>query len=90
MRLNSVAMPVWLASMRPDTRCDDGMYGDLRVSATWIEAGPQGIKVARRRSRMRRRDLWTWIFFALESEGMEAGRIKDAYVGGVGLALDDV
>ena len=29
-------------------------------------------------------------FFALESEGMEGGRIENAYVGGVGLALDDV
>jgi hypothetical protein len=45
--------------MSPDTRCDDEMYGDLRESATWIEAGPQGMKVASWRSRMRRRDLWT-------------------------------
>lgn len=29
------------------------------MRATWIEAGPQGMKEARFRSRMRRRDLWT-------------------------------
>lgn len=40
------AMLVWLASMSPLTRWFVGTYGDLRVRATWIEAGPQGMKLA--------------------------------------------
>ena len=65
MRLKRVEMPVWLASMRPETRGGVRVVyggcrkGDVRVSATWMLAGPQGMKEARLRSRMRRRDLWT-------------------------------
>lgn len=49
-------MLVWLAIMIPDTRfCDVLRF----VSATWILAGPQGIKLASWRSRMRNNDLCT-------------------------------
>ena len=69
----TVAMLVWLASIRPLTRWLIGIYGLRLVRATWMLAGPQGIKVARRRSRIRRRLLWTsvgstspWITFNIE------------------------
>lgn len=58
MRLTE-AMLVWFASMSPLTRWFVGTYGDLRVRATWMEAGPQGMKLASWRSRMRRSDWWT-------------------------------
>ena len=47
---------VWLASMSPLTRWLVCTYGERRVSATWIDAGPQGMKFASCRSRMRRSD----------------------------------
>lgn len=53
------AILVWLASISPLTRWWVFTYGDLRVSATWIEAGPHGIKLASWRSRIRSRDWWT-------------------------------
>ena len=52
-------MLVWFASIRPLTRWAMGMYGLRLVSATWMLAGPHGMKVARRRSRMRSRLLCT-------------------------------
>lgn len=55
--LNKVAILVWFANMSPLTRCDIGMWGDFLVSATCILAGPHGMNVARRRSRILRRDL---------------------------------
>jgi hypothetical protein len=54
-------MLVWLASMRPDTRCALWMYGDLRDRATWMLAGPQGMNWANLRSRIRCKDLWTCV-----------------------------
>lgn len=53
-------MLVWFAIMRPLTRCADGRYGDLRDKATWMLAGPQGMKLANFLSRIRCRLLWTW------------------------------
>lgn len=63
-------------------------------------AGPQGMKVARRRSRMRRRDLWTCGLGRGRGVSGDAcvSRCRDAdgvrgegtYFGGIGFALDDV
>ena len=53
------AMLVWFASMRPLTRWFVVTYGERRVSATWMEAGPHGMKLASWRSRMRSSDWWT-------------------------------
>lgn len=39
-------MLVWFAIIRPLTRCADGRYGDFLDSATWMLAGPQGMKLA--------------------------------------------
>lgn len=50
---------VWLASISPLTRWFVCTYGDLRVRATWIDAGPQGMKFASCLSRILRRDWWT-------------------------------
>ncbi len=50
------AILVWFASMRPLTRWLVGTYGDLRVRATWMDAGPQGMKFASCLSRIRRSD----------------------------------
>ena len=52
-------MLVWFANIRPLTRWFVVTYGDRLVSATWIEAGPQGMKLAICRSRMRNKDWWT-------------------------------
>jgi len=40
------AMLVWLASMSPLTRWLVVIYGERRVKATCIDAGPQGMKLA--------------------------------------------
>lgn len=62
------AMPVWLATMQPLTRGGGAVpstrllartYGLGLVSATCINAGPQGMNDARPRSRMRTSDLCT-------------------------------
>lgn len=53
-----------------------------------MEAGPHGMKVARRRSRMRRRDLWTCL--VLFSWGRDEISERKTYIGGVGFAHDDV
>lgn len=49
------------------------MYGEVLVRATWILAGPQGMKLAILRSRILRRDLWTsagsaspWMMFRID------------------------
>lgn len=52
-------MLVWLAIIRPLTRWADGRYGDLLDKATWMLAGPQGMKLASLRSRILWRLLWT-------------------------------
>mmetsp|Transcript_9266 Transcript_9266/g.32186 ORF Transcript_9266/g.32186 Transcript_9266/m.32186 type:complete len:217 (+) Transcript_9266:251-901(+) len=66
-------MLVWLASMRPLTRCAVCTYGDLRLNATWMLAGPQSMKLASLRSRMRCRLLCTcvgstspWMMFRMD------------------------
>ena len=51
---------VWFANINPLTRWFDWTYGDLRVNATWIDAGPQGMKFANWRSRIRSRDWCTY------------------------------
>lgn len=64
---------MWLAIIHPETLGGGGgafassalsaaralTYGEGFVSATWIDAGPQGMNCARERSRIRMRDLWT-------------------------------
>lgn len=50
---------VWLANIKPLTRWLVATYGDLRVSATWMDAGPHGMKFASWRSRIRSNDWWT-------------------------------
>lgn len=47
-------MLVWLAIIRPLTRWAEGRYGDFLDNATWMLAGPQGMKLASLRSRI----LW--------------------------------
>lgn len=37
---------VWFAIIRPLTLCAEGKYGDRLDKATWILAGPHGIKLA--------------------------------------------
>lgn len=54
-----------------------------------MEAGPQGIKVARRRSRMRRRDLWTWSRVK-HSASTSYLRSCTTHFSGISLSLDDV
>ncbi len=49
-----------MASISPLTLWAVVTYGDFLDSATWMEAGPQGMKLASLRSRMRWRDLCTW------------------------------
>lgn len=51
---------VWLAIMSPLTRWAEGRYGDFLDRATWMLAGPQGMKLANFRSRILCRLLWTW------------------------------
>jgi len=48
------AMLVWLAIIRPLTRWAEGRYGDFLDRATWMLAGPHGMKLASLRSRI----LW--------------------------------
>jgi hypothetical protein len=50
------AILVWLASIKPLTRWLAATYGDFRVKATCIEAGPQGMKLASCLSRIRSSD----------------------------------
>lgn len=52
-------------------------------------AGPQGMKEARLRSRMRRRDLWTWFGVSMNLRLVVLGRCW-TYVCGVCFAHDDV
>ena len=52
-------MEVWLASMRPDTLWEVCTYGDFLDRATWMEAGPQGMKLANFLSLILWRDLCT-------------------------------
>jgi len=56
---HTVLMDVLLASSMPLTRFGLLIYGDERASATWIDAGPQGMNWAKLRSRIRCRLLWT-------------------------------
>lgn len=53
-------MLVWLAIIRPLTRWADGRYGDFLDKATWMLAGPQGMKLASLRSRILWRLLCTY------------------------------
>lgn len=46
MLILTEAILVWFASIRPLTRWLVVIYGDFRVSATWIDAGPHGMKFA--------------------------------------------
>lgn len=53
-------------------------------------AGPQGIKVASWRSRMRRRDLWTCLQGKLALGFLERRSCYSSYVCRVGFTHDDV
>lgn len=72
----TLPMLVWFAIMRPLTLCWVSTYGDLRESATWMEAGPHGMKAACRRSRIRCSALCTC------SRGPRAGRATAGARGG--------
>jgi len=50
---------VWLANIRPETRCAVGIYGDFLDKATWMLAGLQSMKLASFLSLILCRDLWT-------------------------------
>ena len=53
-------MLVWLAIMSPLTLWAEGRSGDFLDRATWMLAGPQGMKLASFRSRILCRLLCTW------------------------------
>lgn len=69
-------------------------YGDCFVNATWIDAGPHGMKDASERSRIRTSERWTW--GAQAGDRVSGGGIKReeecaTYIRRVHLvALDDV
>ena len=83
---------MWFASMSPLTRWFVATYGERRVSATWIDAGPQGMKFASWRSRMRSSDWCTCTTpsAAASHPGKNKGGGGGTHVRRVDVALDDV
>lgn len=84
---------MWLAIIKPLTRWADGRYGDLLDRATWMLAGPQGMKLASFLSRILWRLLCTYPKVRI-SEGLSPlMKEKDAtrsYLCGIDLSLNDV
>lgn len=93
-------MLVWLAIIRPLTRWAEGRYGDFLDKATWMLAGPQGMKLASFRSRI----LWRLLCTYRRVSGQNKSGLQNAnprripestdaasfYLCGVNLSLDDV
>ena len=92
-RLPTEAMLVWFASISPLTRWFVVTYGERRVSATWMDAGPHGMKLASWRSRMRRSD-WCTCYTNIKKirqwhRHRGPGKLG-AYVGGIDVTLNNV